>query len=206
MGRDKIGEYEEIEEYGEIEEIEEATIYTVDIASLAPFQNSTSEILWHDFCFVDFLYNHAVGWRYDTRSTVSNMGVDHGGRDIAMAEQFLHCANVVSVLDQMGGETVAHGVTACLFRYSGIDHGLSHSLLHRGIVDMMPAFYFRSRIYRDAARREYILPLPLGRSRWIFLIERTREMNRSVSGSEIAIMLALDENKVRFQRFDDAGW
>jgi len=38
------------------------------------------------------------------------MGVDHGGFDILVAEQFLDSANVVAILEQVGGEGVTESV------------------------------------------------------------------------------------------------
>jgi len=38
------------------------------------------------------------------------MGVDHGGGDIAMAQQLLDGADVVAACQQMGGEAVAQGM------------------------------------------------------------------------------------------------
>lgn len=38
------------------------------------------------------------------------MGVDHGGFDVAVAEEFLDGADVVAVFDEVGGEGMAEGV------------------------------------------------------------------------------------------------
>jgi hypothetical protein len=35
------------------------------------------------------------------------MGIDHGGPHVAVAEQFLHGADVVAVFEEVGGEAVA---------------------------------------------------------------------------------------------------
>ena len=40
---------------------------------------------------------------------VQDVGVDHGGRDIGVAEQFLHRADVLAGFEQMGGEGVDGG-------------------------------------------------------------------------------------------------
>jgi hypothetical protein len=56
--------------------------------------------------------------------TVEDMGVDHSGGDILVAEQLLNGANIVAVLQQMCGKTVpprksfAHavGVSGFLWR------------------------------------------------------------------------------------------
>ena len=38
------------------------------------------------------------------------MGVDHGGFDVLVPEEFLDGADVVAVLEKLGGEGVAEGV------------------------------------------------------------------------------------------------
>ena len=43
-------------------------------------------------------------------ASVQNVGVDHGGRDVPVAEEFLDGAYVVAVLEEVGGKGVAEGV------------------------------------------------------------------------------------------------
>ena len=47
-----------------------------------------------------------------TTAAIENMGVDHRGFDIFVAEEFLDGADVVAALQEVGGEGVAEGVTA----------------------------------------------------------------------------------------------
>jgi len=42
------------------------------------------------------------------------MGVNHGGFDIFVAQQFLDGADVVAVLQEMSGKTMAEGVASKL--------------------------------------------------------------------------------------------
>ncbi len=55
------------------------------------------------------------------------MGIDHGGPDIFVTEQFLYRADVVAVLQQMGGEAVPRGMTAAML----VDFGGGYALFHR---------------------------------------------------------------------------
>ena len=45
-------------------------------------------------------------------TAIEDVGVDHGGLDVFMAEQFLDCSNIVPILQQMGGKAVPEGVGA----------------------------------------------------------------------------------------------
>ena len=57
------------------------------------------------------------------------MGVDHGGFYIFVAEEFLYSADVVTVLEEMGGEGVTKGVGADGFIYFGYLGGLPDCFL-----------------------------------------------------------------------------
>jgi hypothetical protein len=45
------------------------------------------------------------------------MGVDHRGFDIFMAEEFLHGADIVAMLQQLRRKTMAKGMTTDSFIY-----------------------------------------------------------------------------------------
>jgi len=48
------------------------------------------------------------------------MGVDHRRADIGMAQQFLNSADIVPLLQEMGGKGVAECVATCLFGYTKV--------------------------------------------------------------------------------------
>jgi hypothetical protein len=55
----------------------------------------------------------AVEGAFDaSAATVEDVGVDHGGGYVAVAEEFLDGADVVAGFKKVGGETVAEGVRA----------------------------------------------------------------------------------------------
>ena len=54
--------------------------------------------------------NFVQGGSYRQAAFLQHMCIDHGGLDIFMAEEFLHGADIVSILKQVGGEGVAEGV------------------------------------------------------------------------------------------------
>ena len=56
-------------------------------------------------------------------AAVEDVGVDHGGADIAVAEQLLHGANIGPVLEQVSGEGVAEGVAAGPLGEAGLADG-----------------------------------------------------------------------------------
>ncbi len=88
------------------------------------------------------------------------MGVDHGRAHIAVAEQFLHGADVGAALRQMGGEGVAQGVHR--------DRHGQPSLARRELEVSLQPFFMqvvaplgaRTRVDRQLRRREDPVPGP----------------------------------------------
>jgi len=48
-------------------------------------------------------------------AALQHVGVDHGGLDVFVAEQFLDRANVIAVFEEVGGEGVAERMAADAF-------------------------------------------------------------------------------------------
>ena len=67
----------------------------------------------------------AIDWAADPqRPTVEDVQVDHRGTDVAMPEQFLHCPDVLAVLQQMRRERVTENVRTDAFGEPRAAHGL----------------------------------------------------------------------------------
>ena len=57
------------------------------------------------------------------------MGINHRGFDIFMTEQFLDGADIVAVLQEVGGKGMAEGVTTNPFCDFGVSDGLLKGFL-----------------------------------------------------------------------------
>ncbi len=79
-------------------------------------------------------------------ATLKDMGVDHGGTHVFVAEEFLNSSNIVTILQQMRGEAVAQGMTADPFGNPGFLSGSSDDSLQGGGIKMMAAFMFTAGI------------------------------------------------------------
>src|SRR5206468_3919395 len=75
---------------------------------------------------------------YRTRPAVEHVRVDHRGADITVAEQLLHRANVVPVLQQVGSEAVAEGVAGRRLTDPRAQNGRPDHPLNRGLMEMVP--------------------------------------------------------------------
>ena len=109
------------------------------------------------------------------------MGVDHRRRDIAMSQQFLHSANIVSCLQHVRRETMPEGMAADLFsdvRTTGCD---PHGALESGLVKMVPTRLPCCGLNAKACRRKHILSRPILWSMRVLSLKGRPESGSSVS-------------------------
>ena len=69
-----------------------------------------------------------------------HVGVDHRRRDVAVAQQILDRANIVSALEQVRGEGVAEAVTGHAFVDSRRPGRIRDGSLYDGLVQVMSPF------------------------------------------------------------------
>ena len=79
-------------------------------------------------------------------AALEDVGVDHGGFDILVAEQFLDGADVVAILQKVGGEAVTEGMRGDGLVYFGEAGGLSDGLLENAWVGVVAHGFLRDRI------------------------------------------------------------
>src|SRR5712671_942540 len=82
------------------------------------------------------LLQRVGGTAHAQASAIQYVRVNHGSRDVAMAEQLLHGANIVARLQQVGRKRVAERMTAGGLRNARGSHGLLERALHDGLVQM----------------------------------------------------------------------
>lgn len=95
-------------------------------------------------------------------AAVQDVGVDHRRGDVLVAEQFLDRADVLAVLEEVGGEGMAQGVTGRSLAESGSQDGFAHGSLDDGFVQVVAAGLSRLDVAVCAGRRED--PWPGGRA------------------------------------------
>lgn len=92
-------------------------------------------------------------------AVLQDVGIDHGGFYIVVTERFLDGADIGAGGEQMGGVGVAEGVCVHVLGYIGFSTGLAYGVLQHGIEDVVALFAARTRIDRQLARRENVLPV-----------------------------------------------
>ena len=106
-----------------------------------------------------------VQWAANSSSAfVQNMGINHGGTDVFVAQQFLNCTNIVSVLQEMGGEAVTKCMTADEFINPGHLRSFLDRFIQTALMNMMTPLDTASWVNGDGFSWKHILPgeFPVG--------------------------------------------
>ena len=109
-----------------------------------------------------------------------------------VAEQLLNRADVVAVLEQVGGEGVAEGVTGDALGDAGELRGLVDGMLQAGRVEVMAAEAAGERVDRQCGRREDVLPDPVVAGIGQLAVEGIGELDGARAGLRVAAVEALD--------------
>ena len=99
---------------------------------------------------------------YASAAAVEDMGVDHGGLEVAVTEQLLNGADVVAVGEQVGGEAVAEAMERGVLGDVGSANGRLEGPLDGTLVQVVPAVVAGLPSGEPAGGREDVLPAPLG--------------------------------------------
>lgn len=94
-------------------------------------------------------------------TAVEDVGVNHGGADVAVAEELLDRADVVAGLEQVRGEAVAESVAGGSFCEARGLHRVAERALEDRLVEVVAAVLTGLRVAIGARRREDPLPGPL---------------------------------------------
>ena len=78
------------------------------------------------------------GTLYALASPVQNMGINHRGFHVLMAEELLDCPNVVAPFQKIRRKGMAKGVAGGAFGESGFSDRASDRFLDDGFMGMMP--------------------------------------------------------------------
>lgn len=68
------------------------------------------------------------------------MGIDHGGTDVLMSEEFLDGANVVAFFEEVGRERMAEGMAAAVLGNAGLADRVCNGALEGAFVCMVAIF------------------------------------------------------------------
>ena len=119
-------------------------------------------------------------------AAVEDVGVDHGGGDVAVAEELLDSANVVAGLEEVGGEGVAEGVAAGRLGDFGGLAGRVEGTLEHGFVQVV-APQLAARVAVVARGRKDPLPGPFTLGEGKFVNERSWQLDVACAFCEVGL-------------------
>jgi hypothetical protein len=142
---------------------------------------------------------------YAATAAIKDVGVDHGGFHVFVAEEFLDGADVVAVLEKMGGERVAEGVTTDALGDLSVAGGLFEGFLEAAFVEVIADDLACARIAATGAGWEGVLPNPLATGTGVFTIEGVGEEGFAVAEAEVLLVELFDLLEVGLEGGDEAG-
>ena len=125
-------------------------------------------------------------------SAFDDVGVDHGGPNVAVTQQFLNGSDVVVGFQQMGGEAVAEGVGGDAFenlRFS--DDGFEGSL-NIPLMEVVSPALFGFRYGRQSLRGEKPLPDEVFCAVFVFFLQLFGKKGAVVSLVDILLVKVCD--------------
>ena len=141
---------------------------------------------------------HAVEGAADAEAaSVEDVGVDHGGGDVGVAEELLDGADVVAALEEVGGEGVADGVAAGAFGEAGGEDGVVDGALEDRLVEVVAAPGGGGRVVVVAGGGEDPLPGPFAAGVGELAVEGVGEGDGAGAVGEVVEVLGLDLGEVR---------
>ena len=142
---------------------------------------------------------------YTAPAAVEDVGVNHRGADVPMPQQFLDRPDVVSVLEQVGGERVTERVAGDMLFDVGQSRRIFDGALEYGFVQMVPTPGPGFGILKVPMRGKYPLPSPIAVCIRVLSAKCFRKSNAAATFLQILFENNMDIFKVQFEAGLDGG-
>jgi hypothetical protein len=124
------------------------------------------------------------------------MGIDLGGLEVTMAEEFLDSADVVAGFEEMGGEAVAKGVARSGLGEARPDDGFVDGSLEERLIDVVATLGLGRFVDPPAFLGEDPLPGPVGRGVGVLEGQGVRQGDPAPTIGEVLLVNGSDPNQV----------
>jgi len=138
-------------------------------------------------------------------TAVENVSVDHCGFDVFVTQEFLDGADVVAVLQQVGGERVAEGVAGNAPGDAGPAGGSLDGLLQAVGVEVGAAEHACARVGGESVGRKDVLPGPFSAGVRVFAFQGEGEFDAAVALAQVVLVYLFDAAEVFLERGDDGA-
>src|SRR6266581_149112 len=140
---------------------------------------------------------------HSSPALVQHVRVDHRRRDVRMPEQLLHSADVVAIVQQMGGKEMAQRVAGHALVDTGGPRRFLHRALQYRIIEVMAANRSVLRVNGTMFGRKHVLPGPFITGARVLARERERQMHLAVTLAQVARVQSAHLLQVRAQRLHE---
>ena len=141
---------------------------------------------------------------YCQPAALENVGVDHGGFDVFMPEEFLNGSYIVSALEEVGCEGVAESVRGDALANIGDLLGFANGTLECGFVNVVTGCFSGLRVGVKSVCGEDVLPEPVFAGGWVFLGEGVGKVDFAQPGGQVFVVELPNALEVFAERGDDA--
>jgi hypothetical protein len=136
-------------------------------------------------------------------AAVEDVGVDLGGLEVAVAEEFLDSADVVARLEEMGGEAVAKGVARSGLGEARPDDGFVDGSLEERLIDVVATLGLGPFVEPPAFLGEDPLPGPVGRGVGVLESQGVGQGDPAPTIGEVLLVNGADANQVVTEQRDE---
>ena len=119
---------------------------------------------------------------------VHDVGVDHGGAHVFVAEEFLDGADAVAGFEEVGGEGVAEDVGGDAFGHSCALCGVLHGFLDDAGVQMVATHDAGARVLGDARGGKDVLPAPFAGGVGVFAGQGVGQEDFAITGGHVFVV------------------
>ncbi len=134
---------------------------------------------------------------------VEDVGVDHGGGDVAVAEELLDGTDVVAISEQVGGKRVAERVAGDALRESGRACSSGDGSLWEAAVQVVPVDLAGAGVGREGAGGEDPLPAPVPCGAGVLAGKGVGEPDGAVAGVNVGGVLLATALEVLAELVDE---
>jgi len=140
---------------------------------------------------------------YSQAASIEDVSVNHRRFHVLVSKQFLHGADVVPILQQVGGKTIPEGLTGDALVDPCLTGCFLNRLLQAALAHMMATDNARARVLGQLGGGEHILPDPFPIGITILSFQSVREVDRAMPSAQVFGMESFHAEQMLLKWCDD---
>jgi hypothetical protein len=128
------------------------------------------------------------------------MGVNHGGGNVFVSEEFLNGANIVTAFKEVGGKAMSKRMAAGGLGKASGANGFLDRVLQILFASVVASSISAPRVYGQVVRRKNVLPSPLSGGARVFSVQGRGKVNGATPPTQILSVQFLDSCQMGLER------